>query len=411
MLATAAFVERGNFVEEPITDLSLEAERCQRYDWSFNPHRTTRRRAFLGCNIADDSWHTIFFSAMEYRGLLSGVAFIESNRTQTLTERNLRFPPGSDNKRLMESTALWGESTSVDVDYYVDPPGTKDVLTLARENYQRNAMFPVFARQGMTRDDIAIVSDPDELFTRDFLYALKTCEIPEWTMQPHDCLSPKVTGSAINIEATPMCVMEQLRFSVPAALPGECVIGIGDESLHPPVHRVAFIDRMERANDWKDQIAEGKLGPLWDATDFRIQPNIGKDYWDGTTTGKYPNRTDLTLHTGFHLHDYFTSLAILRNKYLTYGHPVPNADVIPLQDIQPILKLLVSCLMGLENPYSLQSYTSFPLEYLPIAWQRLPEYAQQRHDEFVEGYLLDQKKIENRTGNVPDVQQQEAAAN
>lgn len=399
ILAVAAFVEASDLVEEPITDIALEAERCDRYHWTFNQNRTTRRRVFWGCNVADDSWHAIFFAALEYHGLLSGVAFVESNTTQTLSERKLRFFPGSDSKRILESRALWGGNALINVDYYFDPPGTTNVPLLARENFQRNALFDVFAKQGMRRDDLAIISDPDETFTRDFLYAIKTCEVPTWVVRPYDCFSQKLLAMSIVMETTPLCVQENYRWHHPDVLPGECVKGIGDEELHPPPARVEDFSAMVRSNDWESQIPEGKLAPLWDASDFRLQSNRG----EAAVFGKYPNRTDIRLHTGFHLHNYFESLSILRNKYLTYGHPVPGAKVLPLKNISSDVKYFVNCVLrgnvsDVSNTYHL--YMGSPREYTPIALQRHPVYAQLRHYEMLEEYLHDKNETEKVRGQI-----------
>lgn len=394
----------NKLVEQPITNITAEAERCARYHWEFDTNRTTRRRVFWGANVADDSWHTIFMSALEYRGLLSGVAFIESNRSQSLAVRSLRYPPGSDRRRIFESKELWGETTVAEIDYYFDPPsvlnGTTSKMLLARENRQRNVVFSVFARQGMTIDDIAIVSDPDEIMTRDFMYALKTCRIPEFEQRPppthHDCMAPKVSASTIVMESTPFCLTTNRKWWHPDVIIGECVQGIGDIDLHPPANRTYYQTYYQRTKGWADHIPPGKLGPLWDATDFRQQINKPAT---SLAEGRLGDGTKL--HTAFHFHNYFDSLATVRNKYLTYGHPDKNAKIKPLHEMNDDLGLLVDCLTGervsASHWTSYQSYTTLPQQYIPVALQLLPNYAHQRHAEWSEELRLDQEYIANQT--------------
>ena len=51
-------------------------------------------------------------------------------------------------------------------------------------------------KQGMTTDDIGIIGDTDEIFTRDFLLAASSCDIPQFR-PGKDCKHPKLTGSTL----------------------------------------------------------------------------------------------------------------------------------------------------------------------------------------------------------------------
>ena len=90
------------------------------------------------------------------------------------------------------------------MDYYVTnrQPGGDEIL---HEQLQREAILQRWKHNGMTPDDVGILSDTDETFTRDFLRALQTCDVPEFR-PARNCKAPKVVGRTLIFEATPDCV-------------------------------------------------------------------------------------------------------------------------------------------------------------------------------------------------------------
>lgn len=132
ILATTAFLQMNDLKQLPINTITLEEERCHRYEWTYDPTtRNRRRKVYWGANIADDSWDVLLMAAMEYRDMIDGVVFVESNRTQSMTPRTLRFPPQSARQRILESQELWGPKTRARLAYYIDPPGTTTVPAMA----------------------------------------------------------------------------------------------------------------------------------------------------------------------------------------------------------------------------------------------------------------------------------------
>ena len=91
------------------------------------------------------------------------------------------------------------------MDYYVTnrQPGGDEIL---HEMLQREAILQRWKHNGMTPDDVGILSDTDETFTRDFLLALQTCDVPEFRPE-RNCKAPKVVGRTLILEATPDCVV------------------------------------------------------------------------------------------------------------------------------------------------------------------------------------------------------------
>jgi hypothetical protein len=95
MLLDAAFSNKD--IWDADVDIHTEKERCDKYNLQYN-NRTTRRRIFWGSLVADDSWHVIGIAAMEAYGIFDTVALVESNTTQMLYPRKIRF--GLDSGRL-----------------------------------------------------------------------------------------------------------------------------------------------------------------------------------------------------------------------------------------------------------------------------------------------------------------------
>jgi hypothetical protein len=414
-------------------DPTEEKKRCERYGFTLpRSHRrdSNRRRIFWGSLIADDSWHVLGLASMEYFGLFDTIAFVESNTTQSLIPRSLRFPPNSTRKDLLQSPLLWGNETRVHVDYY--QTSSEDYIAemyrkkeLMRENDQRNVIFHRWKENGMTADDIGFLSDVDEMATHDFILALQVCHVPEFypmlnpmrvnaTLpkdRPHDCVAPKIATNTIVYEGSPMCLQVKRRWYHPDFIIGACIQTIGDDSLRETSARQIRSGAMQRIPTWQKRhvrqvpwrndkkkknnnnnntVTTVPMAPLWDATDIRMM-GAGRRAM-GTTSQGIP----YALPTGYHFHNFFDSLSTLRRKYLTYGHPKKGAMELPLGEIQPNdVGFLVTCLS--ERPIETASLSSRskwsqpkksdwanldPIHGTPIAFQRVPEYVQLRHGEF-----------------------------
>jgi hypothetical protein len=367
-------------------DLEAEQKRCEKYGFEWDSGRTTRRRIFWGSLIANDSFRVLQAAGTEGRNLFHSVSFVESNNTQTLSPRTWRFLPGS--AELNALSAIFGEKTSVTVDYYMDGPTPGRFLT--REHQQRQAVLERWKRDGMKTDDLAFFGDTDEMFTRDFLRALQICDVPEFR-PGQDCKAPKIMATGLIFEGSPECVIANAKLWHPDVLIGECVDGIGNATKHPPPLRVhqknqsyrekghGYDGSYEKYFKANPQAAAAKQYPLWNAGDIRRIPG-GRQI-----RGVRQN--------GFHLHNFFVDEQDIRNKYLTYAEYVEKADMVPLSLIHDDLSVAVACVHGWQNLGERQllvgGYTNIKGPR-PILFDD-PEFRKLRHEELKQAIFSDEK--------------------
>ena len=394
-----AALSRKQEVHDIEIDPVIEEERCKRYMYTLNTSRPLkRRRIFWGSLLADDSWHVLAMNAMESHGILHTAAFVESNTTQSLRNRTLRFLPDSVRTQLLQSPLLWGSTTKVHVDYYLkDADPFFEKRGLWRENDQRDRILQRWKENGMRPDDIGYLSDVDEFATRDFLRALQICDIPSFRT-PHDCLKEtKIVATAVVFEGSPKCLQIPRRWNHPDFVVGECIAGIGNLTQHPPVPREQKGGANMRINGWafRQETREIGAGPLWDANDFRMEKQGSMKI-----SGNSPVLGNNQLRTGFHFHNFFDSMEVLRRKYRTYGHPITEAYTRSLTDIQPNdLGFMVDCLTGRRESGSKWAQPKIGNEWdgldatygLPVAFVKAPEYAELRHQEFQRELDMDEK--------------------
>lgn len=405
----AAGMARDSGLDHDHDDGEDMKERCERY--GFQVSTQPKRRIFWGSLIADDSWHVVAFAAMEYHGLFDTISFIESNTTQSEYLRTMRFPEGSQRKRLLTDPKLWGSNTRVHVDYfYSNSSEYYKGKALLRENDQRDRIFERWKQNGMTHRDIGFISDVDEVATRDFLLALQGCHVPEFfptlsdalpANRPHDCLQAKIFASSFVFEGSPKCLTIGRRWFHPDFVVGECVQGVGDPRLDVPHH---FEYSMNiRAPKWKDHVAKVPfgnvsvpLGPLWDAADFRmLADGAGRQIYGISKR----NGTVTKIETAYHFHNFFESLEVLRWKYMTYGHPHGVAVMnISLREIESgDVKMMLDCLSDSSTAgrdwrggSKTERLLFDPVLDTPIAFQVVPEYMELRHAELQQEVFRDQ---------------------
>jgi hypothetical protein len=206
---------------------------------------------------------------------------------------------------------------------------------------QREGNTYRWAMNGMRHDDIGIIGDADETFTRDFLRAMQVCDFPEFR-KGQDCKMAQVKASTLVFESSPECLTRGRRWFHPDAVIGECVDNVGDGSYHPPAAREYFIDENDMINNQhglrravQRAPPPGKGYPLWHGTDIRMLFQ-GKEYGmdDGSATA-------------YHFHNYFTSAKEIHLKYATYGHAKGDAAYnMPIWALADDLKLGVGCANG-----------------------------------------------------------------
>lgn len=365
---------------QTITNDYAEIERCQRFGLEFNPERKTRRRIFFGSLVADESWHSIVAHAVEAHGLYHSVSLVESNTTIStgnVQPRQRNFTPNSLNLRVLQS-GIFGPRTKVTVDFYVDRPEVRtNLIWNGVELMQRELITDRWKANGMTADDIGIIGDVDETFSRDFLLAAQTCDIPEF--RPNfDCHNPKISAKTLIFEASPECYWKNREWFHPDMMSGQCIDKIGDETLHKPAQREwnGIGNRMAGYGDRNinyENMPDVTMYPLWKPEEFRM-------FHEGDVD--YSNSQGIN---GFHFHNFFSSMETMRHKYKTYGHPLGDDADKALFKIHPDTKLFARCVTGMmvdpnENGVSFDSIEG----PTPVLYRISKEYRKARHDELSE---------------------------
>jgi len=380
-------------IPDDVINITMEQQRCRRHGLQYG-NRTTRRRIFWGSLLADDSWHAIGSVALETYGIFDLAVFVESNLTQSLYHRDIRFFPGSEAWDVVTKSGIFGPTTKVIVDYYYSKdPNLRD---LGREHGQRALIIDRWKKEGMTKDDIGYVSDADETFNRDFLRAMQVCLVPEFEFHNH-CELPLVRADSWTFEGSLRCLTSLMK-NTPSLVIGECIDKIGDSTKHPKPER-GWNGIGWMSDGWTKK---GKFASLPKPTNNET----GNINGAGTTTLYYPllNAADfrrLRGHTyrksGYHFHNFFPSIVALRFKYKTYGHPVRNAqdERMPVENIHSDIEAMVSCLM--DRPFSnpkfrvLKDGMDSPNRLEPVVYQ-YRDYVDARHREIYDEVLLDEAK-------------------
>jgi hypothetical protein len=215
----------------------IELERCGRY-YSYSNRKKffaqykarKRRRLFLGSLIADDSWHALGALAIETYGVYTAVAFVESNRTQTGSPRQLRFVNGTTEHKILVESDLFGPNTPVLIEHFVHE-GDVEGVGMIREQMQRSLIIDMWKKAGMTRDDIGVLTDADETFTRDFLRAAQMCDIPELNPETQNCHTAKLISASMVFEGSPECMTVTRQWMHPDLILGKCIEGIGNDEF------------------------------------------------------------------------------------------------------------------------------------------------------------------------------------
>ncbi|KAL7528321.1 hypothetical protein ACHAXR_002379, partial [Thalassiosira sp. AJA248-18] len=353
--------EQARILDDEEIDIEKEKQRCASYNFDFPTHNENtpikRRRIFMGALIATDSLEVLRAVGTEARGIYHSVSYIESNvapghlvpRKWTYLDKN-----NSTSQRLRQLYQFFGNQTRVSVDYYITNRTEELHDTILHELLQKEGINERWKMNGMRPDDIAIIADADETFTRDFLRALQICDVPAFRRN-QDCRAPKYIGSTMVLESSSECITKQRRWHHPGAyiivsfiiicwceskfvlassqtyfllcrgredaMLGECVDQIGNEALHPPTernwkpkgftsyhgHRAKGYGREGKFDEYRKLHKDDEY-PLWTASDIRVG-----------TGGKMISKKD-TSPTGYHFHNFFTSAQEIHTKYLTYGH-------------------------------------------------------------------------------------------
>ena len=200
---------------------------------------------------------------------------------------------------------------------------------------QSGIIIKRWKQNGMTHEDFGYLSDVDEVYTRDYIRAMQICDVKEFDTHNH-CKDARISAKAVVFEGGPACRVLR-TWNHPDLTIGECIEGINES---PEQHAEA--EREWQGAGWLDdgyskQTSFHKLPkntthfPLFNAHDYRRIS--GSVYWGPAG------------YNAWHLHNFFTNTTTLRNKYLTYAHPVKEAMSMNLSEVHDggDLKNMIDC--------------------------------------------------------------------
>jgi len=318
-------------------------KRCERYQGYYNQASPRNRRIFYGGLIANEPWELFEIVSTETHGIFEGMVFVESNRTQNFSPRPFQRLNHTGTLRDLFGVDKVQVVAHVNENRYTHHEAMDNHL--AREHMQRAEVVKVWKEMGMREDDIGLLVDMDETFSRDFLRACQVCDgIDALDYESHYCEHSKVKLVSVThtFETSPECITKGRTGFHPDMILGACIEGIGDTTKHAIAPRQA--ESFLRTSglglpncNWtlEANYAHNNSYPLWDMSDFR------------RTCGGYmlhlkdePNYGE---YTAFHLHNFFTNFNSTRWKLKTYGHPNPNAEVLPLRELSFDLEMMYNC--------------------------------------------------------------------
>ena len=399
------------FLNDNKIDVEKEKARCARYNYQIlNENNPKRRRLFYGAMVGDDSMEVLRAVSTEAYNIFHTVSFIEGNSTHSLMPKKWKYyDPDAPSTNLNTLYQMFGPKSKVSVDYYVTSvDGLQGMHSdLFLDFLQREGNSLRWAMNGMRDDDIGIITDADETFTRDFLRAMQICDIPEFRPN-QDCGNAKVTASTLVMESSPNCVTKDRRWFHPDAILGECMTNIGNSSLHPPTKRdykdrhAMRIHGYGMSEDfvhnftlyWAENGLEPEsVYPLWTETDMKME-----------FMGSQPSATDGS-PTGFHFHNYFNSAEAIHVKYHTYGHAAHDAMDKPIWELHEDLQLAVDCANGVSK--DALEFTNTSSSILPIYY--LNEEVRSKRHELWQSIVKEEEKYWKDAHNMSGEEKYDAA--
>lgn len=288
---TRAKVDKYPFEDVPLMKRDDKVH-CSYWNYRSRKPGTRPRRIFWGAILADEPQITLEAMAQELDGLVNQFVFVEPLVTSVNLPRTVRYASsGTDRKWLKKQfgkvTVLRGRHT-----------GARALNQIDFEHDLRPQIIEGWKEVGMTVDDVGVIADSDVFFSRAFMRALRSCEIPQLE-KSQNCHAPKIVAQTLMFHGSPNCTWANRRWFHPDAILGKCIAGIGDQSK--------------------------VKSKLWTAKDFR--------------TREGGSQSDLV--NAFRLHSFFSSAEALRAKY--DGEGWAGALIMPLEDVAPDLEFTVKC--------------------------------------------------------------------
>jgi hypothetical protein len=303
--------------------------------------------------VANENWEVFKIHAVETYDMYHTAVFVESNTTHMAGPRKMNFYD-SLKKDILQRSGMMGKSTKVMFRYWLLGMPVPNLIYMDRESEQRNTIITGWKDAGMTEEDVGLMADIDETFSRDFLRAIQTCDFVQLRTEDKSCKAPKVIPMALSFEVSPWCLKKKEWFH-PDVIAGHCVEGIGD-----PTERVVPLRMISRSwgersmkygllsnIQYPEQVLKSGLNPLFSGPDIRTvhgdrgPPENFKDRPDDHDTAAYG--------VAYHFHNWFKDGATIRNKYLTYAHAGEDVEEKTLSQLSGDMDIFVRCAKGLDN--------------------------------------------------------------
>lgn len=193
-------------IEHNRIDAVDPVERCAAF--GVKPVKGSPRRLFFGSMLANEHFDVFKIHAIEAHQIYHTVALVESNTTHSGSPRTMRFREGSIEEKWLKNSQLFGNSTQILIDYWLeDMPGLQG---MDREVEQRGPIAKLWKQAGMTSQDVAIMADFDEIVSRNFLRSLQVCDFEELRVEGSpSCQAPKMGLHALVFESSPYCISKR----------------------------------------------------------------------------------------------------------------------------------------------------------------------------------------------------------
>lgn len=387
------------------------AQRCKEYGFQYNPNKRINRRIFYGALIADETWELLDITSTESYGIFSGIVFVESNRTQNLTPRPFRHTHDTQPlKTMFHAPVLMMQ--------YVQE--SQEHLELEYEHSQRQQILLGWKQLGMLPNDVGMIADSDEMFTRDFLRAVQSCDQIKMLMynntdvtddgtvdgdgdassfSGHFCQHQyvKLIGTTQVFESSPECVTDERSWFHPDMILGHCIEGIGDHVPAPrqqnlPLFRASGYGADCDDYEYEKNVTNPKDFISWNAGDFRR--GCG-----GDVVSRIYEKGVRSKYTAFHFHNFFVSFNQTRFKHQTYGHPDKDAQTKSVDQMHEDIALMYRCVKNIPDSSS-DHYNRVvggfdaTLDFRPIYFHD-DEYRRRRHAHVQQMIEIDEQMMKS----------------
>eukprot|EP00873_Tetraselmis_striata_P021829 jgi/Tetstr1/442093/TSEL_030252.t1 len=196
-------------------------EMCAKYGWNPRKEGDYIPKIYAG-SLLSNELPLLKATLVEYAPYLEKYVVIERAYTFLREEKPLHF---ANMKEAMfsEFDDLIHHEVVHHKQHIHDPEGRG----MGLEKVNRNEIAPAMVASGMTGRDIALVSDPDEIVSRELLAAVKFCD----SFQGRPCASGKILAKTGQFHTMFGCNVPKTRkwFWHPDFIQGYCVTGPTDD--------------------------------------------------------------------------------------------------------------------------------------------------------------------------------------